>query len=129
MARFKQSPFVFVQETENRGLGVFARKAIPENTVIERVPVLVFPTKFLWHPEETSPLADYVFTWDDDTVAIALGYGSLYNHSFTPNASYEDWGRNNKRFIAIQDIAAGEEITINYNADPDDRTPVGFEVR
>ncbi len=129
MARFRQSPLVFVQETEDRGLGVFARKAIPENTVIERVPMLIFPTKFLWHPEETSPLANYVFTWDDDTVAIALGYGSLYNHSFTPNASYEDWGRNNKRFIAIQDITAGEEITINYNAEPDDRTPVGFDVR
>ena len=94
MTRFKQSPYVFVQETAGRGLGVFARKLIPENTVIERVPVLIFPTKFLWHPEETSPLADYVFTWDDDRVALALGFGSLYNHSFTPNAIYEDWGEN-----------------------------------
>lgn len=128
MARFKQSPYIFVQETGDRGLGVFARKAIPENLVFERVPVLIFPSKFLWHPEETSPLADYVFTWDDETVAIALGYGSLYNHSYRPNAIYEDWGRNFKHYKAIRNIAAGEEITINYNGDPDDATSVGFDV-
>lgn len=129
MARFKQSPYVFVQETANRGLGVFARRPIPENTVIERVPVLIFPTKFLWHPEETSPLANYVFAWDDDHVAIALGFGSLYNHSYAPNASYEDWGTNNKQYVAIRDIGTGEEITINYNGIADDRSPVGFDVR
>ena len=129
MAGFAQSPYVCVKTTEHRGLGVFARRPIPAHTVIERVPVLVFPTKFLWHPDGTSPLADYVFAWDEQQVALALGFGSLYNHSFSPNARYEDWGRNKKRFIAITDIAAGEEITINYNGAPADASPVDFQVR
>ena len=33
-----------------------------------------------------------------------------------------------KLFTALRDIAAGEEITVNYNGEPDDETPVGFEV-
>ena len=70
-----------------------------------------------------------MFTWDDDHVAVALGFGSLYNHSYSPNARYEDWEPNKKRYVAITDIAAGEEVTINYNGAAADTTPVGFEVR
>jgi SET domain-containing protein len=33
-----------------------------------------------------------------------------------------------KLFTAIRNIAAGEEITVNYNGEPGDRTPVGFDV-
>ena len=60
--------------------------------------------------------------------ALALGYGSLYNHSYRPNARYVDLGDRTKLFTAIWDIAAGEEITVNYNGEPGDETPVGFEV-
>jgi SET domain-containing protein len=59
---------------------------------------------------------------------VALGYGSLYNHSYSPNARYLDVGRMTKAFISLRDIAPGEEITINYNADPHDMADVGFEV-
>ncbi len=76
-----------------------------------------------------SRLADYAFSWGRGTVALALGYGSLYNHSYTPNARYQDVGRCTKEFVAIRDIAAGEEITVNYNGEPDDRSAVGFDVR
>ena len=65
---------------------------------------------------------------DSTRVAVALGYGSLYNHSYTPNAHYVDVDQCRKRFVALRDIEAGEEITINYNAVPDDRSDVGFEV-
>ncbi len=49
--------------------------------------------------------------------ALALGYGSLYNHSNPSNLRYEA-GREAHvmRLIAVGDIAAGEELTINYNA-------------
>jgi SET domain-containing protein len=56
------------------------------------------------------------------------GYGSLYNHSYRPNARYVDLAGRTKLFTAIRDIAAGEEITVNYNGEPGDETPVGFEV-
>ena len=32
------------------------------------------------------------------------------------------------QFKALRDIAAGEEITVNYNREPQDRSPVWFEV-
>jgi hypothetical protein len=56
------------------------------------------------------------------------GYGSLYNHSYRPNARYVDLAGRTKVFTALRDIAAGEEITVNYNGEPGDVTPVGFEV-
>ena len=59
---------------------------------------------------------------------LALGYGSLYNHSYRPNARYVDLSERTKLFTAIRDIAAGEEITVNYNGEPEDQTPVGFDV-
>ena len=61
-------------------------------------------------------------------MAVALGYGSLYNHSYQPNARYDDVGRLTKVFSALRDIEPGEEITVNYNGKPGDRGPVGFDV-
>ena len=61
-------------------------------------------------------------------VAIALGFGSLYNHSYTPNACYEDVSGHMKNYIAIRDIQAGEEVTINYNGDANSTEPVWFDV-
>ena len=37
-------------------------------------------------------------------------------------------GRRTKVYTALRDIAPGEEITVNYNGDPSDRSPVGFDV-
>lgn len=122
---FTPSDLVEVKRTRNKGRGVFARQAIPAGTIIERVPVLVLPMDEI----DSSLLADYCFFWGGDTVALALGYGSLYNHSYTPNAEYQDMWPRTKVFRALRDIAAGEEITINYNGDPNDLASVGFEVR
>jgi SET domain-containing protein len=58
----------------------------------------------------------------------ALGYGSLYNHSYHPNARYDDRGEQTMVFTAIQDIAPGDEITVNYNAEPLDQSPLGFNI-
>jgi SET domain-containing protein len=43
-----------------------------------------------------------------------LGYGSLYNHSDEPNAEYTHEADDAYSFMAVRDIAAGEEITISY---------------
>jgi SET domain-containing protein len=61
-------------------------------------------------------------------VAVALGYGSLYNHSYQPNARYDDESGKTKVFSALRDIAPGEEIVVNYNGVPEDKTPVWFKV-
>lgn len=113
-----QSDLVEIRYTKAKGRGVFARRAIPKDAVIERVPVVIVT----WDQIDESELANYAFTWTETKAAIALGYGSLYNHSFKPNARYLDVGRHTKVFIALRNIAAGEEITVNYNGDPLDKT-------
>ncbi|NKC11404.1 MAG: SET domain-containing protein-lysine N-methyltransferase [Gammaproteobacteria bacterium] len=117
-----------VKRAPGKGRGVFAREDIKKGTEIERVPVLVLEVKALYDNEYDSRILSYVFDWGKDTVALALGYGSLYNHSFKPNARYDDEGRMTKIYSAVRNIKAGEEITINYNGEPGILDDPGFEV-
>jgi len=64
-------------------------------------------------------LYEYYYLWGEghDTCAIALGFGSLYNHSTHPNAEFiPDYSDDTIIFTALRDIAAGEEITVDYQA-------------
>jgi SET domain-containing protein len=115
-----------VRRTENKGRGVFARRLIPEGTIFERAPVLVIPAVEIDENPYDTVLTRYCFQWGRDTVAVVLGFGSLYNHSYRPNAYYRDRRSRVKEFVALRDIAPGEEITINYNGSPHDHSDVGF---
>ncbi len=121
----------YVKEVGNKGRGVFAGEEIPSGTVFENAPVIAFP-KGQWKYITKTKLSNYVFFWGEDLKAgaVALGTGSLYNHSYEPNARYI---RNIKNrtvdFVALRDIHEGEEITVNYNCDPNDKTPVWFDVQ
>ncbi len=123
-----QSDAIEVKRVKGKGRGVFARRDIHEGELIERVPVLVLPVEEIRDSEGWNGLAGFCFMWGRGQVAVALGYGSLYNHSYRPNALYEDLGPRTKQFRALRDIATGEEITINYNGDPTDPEDVGFDV-
>ena len=68
---------------------VFARCAIQKGTVIERVPVLIIPIEHLADGKANPALNKYFYEWSPTSVAVSLGYGSLYNHSYTPNADYD----------------------------------------
>jgi len=122
------SDLIEVRRSRKKGRGVFARQPIRKGTVIERAPIVLIPVGEVFSNAPRTKLADYVFTWGKDTVALVLGYGSLYNHSYQPNASYYGEGRQIQAFRAIRDIQAGEEITVNYNGSPDSRVRVGFRV-
>jgi uncharacterized protein len=122
-----QSAAIEVKQVRGKGRGVFARRPIEEDEIIERVPVIVLPADQVGDDPDLNPLAGYIFAWGRGTVALALGYGSLYNHSFEPNARYDDVGGRTKLFVAIRKIDAGEEITVNYNGQPEDRSPVWFD--
>jgi uncharacterized protein len=126
---FKQTDAIEVKQIKGKGRGVFARRLIYDGEVIERVPVLVLPIGESRTASGTTPMSDYCFDWGRGTVAVALGYGSLYNHSYQPNARYDDGSRQTKIFKAIRDIAPGEEIVVNYNGDPGDQSPVWFKVK
>jgi SET domain-containing protein len=125
---FTQTSAIEVKQTKGKGRGVFARRLICDGEVIERVPVLVLPVGETKSNSGTTRMAGYCFEWGRGTVAVALGYGSLYNHSYKPNARYDDESGQSKVFRAIRDIAPGEEIVVNYNGEPEDETPVWFKV-
>ncbi|MBV8315041.1 MAG: SET domain-containing protein-lysine N-methyltransferase, partial [Planctomycetaceae bacterium] len=73
-------------------------------------------------------LANSCFARGRGTMALALGYGSLSNHSFRPNARYDEVGPQTKEFTVVRDIVPGEGITVNYNGAPTSRAAVWFEV-
>ncbi len=122
------SQLIYCKRTKTRGRGVFARCRIEAGTVIEEAPVIVMPVAELYAPSGTSTLGSYVFHWREGYVAMALGFGALYNHSYTPNAVSEDIPPQIKRFAAIRTIEPDEEITHNYAGYPGATDDVGFDV-
>ncbi|GAA5931678.1 hypothetical protein JCM1841_000456 [Sporobolomyces salmonicolor] len=124
------------------GRGVFATADIPAGQVVEISPVLVLSEKEYKgytrgeEPEdgelrgvEASQLRGYVFTWGKSgEMAVALGLGSLFNHSSTPNVSYElKPSAYAIAYRAAKPIKAGEELCIFYGhsvrfSDSDDPT-------
>jgi SET domain-containing protein len=123
------SKLVSVKRVKGKGRGVFARQPIAAGTLIEHVPVLLVPVDQLVGGWGNQFFGRFCFVRGRSKVALALGYGSLYNHSYRPNARYDEGQGVTMRFTALRDIAAGEEITINYNGDSEDRAAVGFAVR
>lgn len=132
---FQQSDLVEIRRDASKGLGgrgVFARRPISEGTIIERVPVLLIPRGQVFDESNVARrdcrLSWYVYEWVDgggeEYVAVALGYGSLYNHSYHSNAIYRLGSPDTIEFVALRQIEANEEITLNYNGDADDRSPV-----
>ena len=118
-----------VRAVLGKGRGVFALVPFEPEEIIEVAPVLLAPgtrrDRFM-----ATVLRDYTFRWDDATgdIAFCLGFGSLYNHSFAPNARYVKQSSPQAiRFIARTPITPGDEITVNYNGSPDDGSPVWFD--
>jgi len=124
-------PILFVAPSDQRGRGVFASEMIAADTTIEISPVLVLSMEDRKRVEETL-LYDYIFSWGEDgrKACIALGYLSLYNHSYNANCDYEmDFDDELMTIKTVRDIEKGEELFINYNAMVDDDSPIWFEAR
>lgn len=114
-------PGLYIAESPGKGRGVFTAEPLGPGDVIEICPVIVLGPEDLPAIHRTG-LHDYYFLWgpDRDRCAIALGYGSLYNHHPEPNAEIEmDEEAGQILVVCIQPIAPGEEITIHYHNDPD----------
>jgi SET domain-containing protein len=116
---------------ERHGRGMFAVRKFLKGELIERAPVVAIDEK-KWPNAAKTILSDYAFDWGekDEHAAIALGYISIYNHSYSPNAQLEQMlDELMMEIIAIKDIEAGEEITINYNGDPENKDELWFTQR
>jgi SET domain-containing protein len=120
---------VYVNQSCKHGVGVFASSDLPENTTVHIAPVLLLKNNDLDSFNETDA-AGYVFTWDENRLAFAMGVGSLFNHSSEKNCLYEMWSIgdvdevsnfsypfNALKFITVRDVACGEELTISYGDD------------
>lgn len=124
-------PILVVAPSLQRGRGVFATEPISAETIIEISPVLVLSKDDREKAEETV-LYNYIFEWGDayEMGALGMGYISIYNHSYQSNCYYEmDFENELMTIKTLRPIAAGEELYINYNAVPDDTTPIWFDAQ
>lgn len=123
---------IYIDDTDNKGNGVFTLDAIEADTVIEVSPVIIMSAEERILLDKTL-LHDYIFEWkpeETNQCCMAQGYISVYNHSYTSNCEY--FMNYEEKIIIIRTvraIAAGEELTINYNGDWDNATSVWFDVK
>ncbi len=127
----QQIPGLYIAPSKLGGRGVYTSEKIPKGSVIEICPVIITPKKQLKHLDKTE-LYNYYFEWGEEYKdgAVILGYGSLYNHSYKPNAHYlADFEMGTVDFFALKDIPAGSEIFTNYNGVPTDQSELWFKVK
>jgi SET domain-containing protein len=131
MNKLLSSKRIYVARSKIRGAGngVFASQDIKAGELIERCPVIEIPGQDASNINK-SMLVTYIYYLGKkkERLILALGYGSIYNHSYQPNASYKE---NLKTgiidFIAIRIIKKGGEITVNYNQGSKNKSSLWFE--
>lgn len=109
---------VYLDKSPVEGIGVFAKHAIAKGTVVwrfdpnydRRIPVETYEA-------ETGPVKDYLDRYaypdrhDARFIVFEADDARYMNHSDTPNCDVS----NAEQSIALSDIAAGEELTCDYN--------------
>ncbi|KAG7443141.1 uncharacterized protein BT62DRAFT_972973 [Guyanagaster necrorhizus] len=104
-----------IQYSEGKGRGVYASRFIENRTVVEISPVLLFSKDEYESHGRHTVLGHYTFKCKDGRMALALGLGSLFNHSDSPNVTYEiDLSTESIRYTTVHDIEPGEELCIFY---------------
>lgn len=124
-------PSLYIAETKDRGRGVFTRKKISAEIVVEISPVIVMNAADRIMLDKTL-LHDYIFEWGEnkDQCAMAMGYVAVYNHSHASNCEYFMLFDEDKIIIkTVRKIKAGEELTINYNGDWNNEEAVWFDLK
>ena len=103
-----------------KGRGIFATAPIAAGALIEAAPVIIVSAAECPLLDKTI-LHDYYFHWDGDPDgvgrgAVALGLLALCNHSRRPRARVRrNYAQGTLDLVALTAIAAGDEITIDYN--------------
>ena len=116
---------VYAAPSRRHGRGVFAARHFRKGEVVERCPILRVSARDHALLERTR-LRGYVYQRRRGAGAVALGLGSLYNHSAEPNSECElDLDDECLVIRARRAIGAGEELTISYG----DESELWFSVR
>jgi SET domain-containing protein len=118
----------------SKGKGLFAKKDMQKDTVIDIAHVILIPNKDYRLLEKTN-LSNYCFVWENPKYksefrnAIAMSICQYMNHSYQPNVRYEYNYRNDTiKFITMRNILKDEELTLNYNGEINDKSPLWFDV-
>ena len=118
-----------IKKSPIHGWGVFASEDIEIGDLIEEclyVPIETYNEgDILTHysfpyPRVFGEIKDSNKKIDKIIQVIVLGYGSLYNHSLTPNIDYvTNTELGVFEFISFKKIKKGEELFIKYHNNPD----------
>lgn len=100
------------RDTTDKGRGIFTTKEITKGTVVG-----YYVGKIVQYVDvDLEKYRNYLMYYDDTSCIIpdlSKPGAHLINHSCSPNCwMYPDQGLTS--FIAIKDVAAGEELTIHY---------------
>lgn len=111
------------------GRGVFAKVEIAKGEIIERCPIIEISQNDISFTR--SHLATYFFYFgkQKERAALALGFGSIYNHSKKPNAKFKIKPADMIiEFVALKNVKIGAEITFDYyGSDKVRKNPLWFE--
>ena len=124
-------PWLYIKKTKVRGRGVYTKEPIAKDTLVELAPVIVMSAAERKVMDQTV-LHDYIFEWGEDRLqcCMALGWIPVYNHAVPSNCIYEmNYKQELIYVLTVRDIAAGEELFINYNGDFDNPKKVWFEMK
>jgi hypothetical protein len=122
---------LYIKQVKGKGRGVFCKERICKDQVFETAAVLVLPARD-YEVVTSSHLADYFFNFNKEagTLALVLGFGSLYNHAVYSNAAYSlDMETRTMSYYALEDILPGTEICINYAGEQGREFKEWFETR
>lgn len=122
--------YVSKSKIPNGERGVFANSEFEVGEVIERCPIIEIPEHELKSLEESILITYlYFFGKTKEKALVALGFGSVYNHSYTPSAVYKIKIKEKViEFVCIKKIKKDEEILVNYIQGNNDKIPLWFEV-
>ncbi|KAF9207663.1 hypothetical protein CPC16_011586 [Podila verticillata] len=110
---FDQSALT-IQDCGSKGRGVVTSVHIPARTTIDLCPILLFPTEEYTLHGQFTQLDHYTYRWLGG-MALALGLGSMFNHSKEPNVGFQrDFENKMIRYSTLRDVAPGEELCISY---------------
>jgi SET domain-containing protein len=123
--------FLYISSSRKKGRGVFSSEIIQAQTIIEISPVIVLSNNDRILLDQTL-LHDYIFEWGEkrNQCCVALGYVSIYNHSYESNCEYEmDYKEELISIKTMRLIKAGEELFINYNGDWNNEKKIWFDAK
>ena len=122
-------PYLSVGHSGHKGRGIFTSENIRARTIVEVSPVIVLSAKDRKAVDQTL-LHDYIFEWGESKrqACLALGYISLYNHSYSSNCEYEmDYDEQTITIRTVRSIKKGEEFFINYNRSWNSKNELWFD--